>query len=122
MNELINKAELEKAGLSVAELLKKFREQLSKDFEMSNALQYLKPLDSDNYGNFHENIRQALDILNQKGYSNYQQLLYRVDISEKQVNNAINAEPLRNVLDVMADLVIKRILQKVILKAVHSKK
>jgi hypothetical protein len=122
MNELVNKAELEKAGLSPTELLKKFREQLTKDFEMSNALQYLKTFDSDSYENIHENIRQALDVLNQKAHSGYQQLLYRVDLSEKQVNTAINAEPARNMLDVMADLVIKRILQKVILKAIHSKK
>jgi hypothetical protein len=122
MNELVNKAELEKAGLSPTELLKKFREQLTKDFEMSNALQYLKTFDSGSYENIHENIRQALDVLNQKAHSGYQQLLYRVDLSEKQVNTAINAEPARSMLDVMADLVIKRILQKVILKAIHSKK
>jgi len=121
MSDLVNKTELEKTGLSARELLRRFREQLTKDFEMSNALQYLSPLDSDNYKNIHDNIRQALEMLNEKGYSNYQQLLYRVDISEKQVGKAIKAEPSMNVLDVVADLVIKRILQKVILKAIHSK-
>jgi len=122
MSELVNKAELEKAGLSPAELLEKFREQLIKDFEMSNALQYLQPLVSAGYEDIHNNVRQALEALSKKGYSNYQQLLYRVDISEKQVNdNTAKTHYSGDLFDNVADLIIKRILQKVILKAIHSR-
>ncbi|MCW3075883.1 MAG: hypothetical protein JWO32_492, partial [Bacteroidetes bacterium] len=50
-----------------------------------------------------------------------QQLLYRIDVSEKQFADALSYKSNVNHNDVLADLIIKRILQKVILKVIYSK-
>jgi hypothetical protein len=102
-------------------LLDRFKEQLVRDFEMCNAGSYLLPLDDLSYPSIHQNLEQALDKIMRTGHSVYQQLLYRIDISEKQLSKALQQSYGRTESDVIADVIIRRILQKVILKVIYSK-
>ncbi|MCE3227735.1 MAG: hypothetical protein K0S32_2286 [Bacteroidetes bacterium] len=120
MNELIREEELRKTGLSAEELLIKFKEQLLRDFEMSGAIEYLEPLE-DSFDHIQHNLIQALDRVSSSGYSKLQQLLYRIDISEKQLHEAMNENGNKTRHEILATLIIKRVLQKVILKVIYSK-
>jgi len=121
MADIISQDELQKYGLSAESLLAKFKEQLLKDFEMSNVQMYLDPVDDLSYEAIHLNVSRALNKIIEKAHSNFQQLLYRIDISEKQYQDAVREHRDADKNSVLADLIIKRVLQKVILKLIYSK-
>ncbi|MDX2173579.1 MAG: hypothetical protein SFY56_10680 [Bacteroidota bacterium] len=121
MTPLITPGELEKIGVSQLELLQKFNEQLIKDFERGGVEHYLKPLSSFDYATIHEEISKTLSDILTKESGKYQQLLYLIDIPEKDYNLALNKhEDIK--MQSITDLIIKRILQKVVLKLMYSKK
>ncbi|MGZ3898953.1 MAG: hypothetical protein ACXVNM_14065 [Bacteroidia bacterium] len=121
MIELFKEDEIKKSGLTAEVLLQKFKEQLLRDFEMCNADSYLSPLTDLSYPAIHANLKQAMEKITKAGSSLYQQLLYRIDVSEKQLAEGLQENRDRAQSDVIAELIIKRILQKVILKVIYSK-
>jgi hypothetical protein len=121
MSELIDKSELQKYGLDAEELLRRFREQLSRDFEMSSLERFLPPLEDSSYESIHLQLSLALEKIALSGTGAYQNLLYRTDISEKQCHKALKEHNHLSSHEVIAELIIKRVLQKVILKIVYSK-
>lgn len=122
MKPLITSSELEKIGVSQQELLQKFNEQLIKDFERGGLEHYLKPLISFEYSDIHFQLNKTLSDIVSKESSKYQQLLYLIDIPEKDFKEALNETDENNKMDSVADLIIKRILQKVVLKLVYLKR
>jgi len=121
MIELFREDEIKKSGLTAELLLQKFKEQLFRDFEMCNLDSYLSPLTDISYPAIHRNVQNAIDKITKSGSSAYQNLLYRIDISEKQLTEGLQENRNREQSDVIAELIIKRILQKVILKVIYSK-
>lgn len=121
MQPLINQQQLDVLKISQQELIEKFNIQLLKDFEMSDVSDYLKPIVVFEYDEIHSNIMNALKKIDNKDFSKYQHLLYRIDISEKTVELELKSKPDSERYVVLADLIIKRILQKVILKIQFSK-
>ena len=115
MSELITPQELSKIGISQQELIIKFNAQLIKDFETCGAKNYLMPITNFEYEHIHKHIFEALKLILIKIPQQYQQLLYIIDIPENK-NTKLDE------VDAISDLIIKRILQKVILKIIHSKK
>ena len=122
MQPLINQQQLDVLKISQQELIEKFNIQLLKDFEMSDVSDYLEPIVVFEYDEIHSNIMNALKKIDNKDFSKYQHLLYRIDISEKTVELELKSKPDNARYAVLADLIIKRILQKVILKIQFSKK
>lgn len=61
-------------------------------------------------------ICKELEKIMNGSLSSLQGLLYRVDISEQQLKQYRSAESTRNYPELLAELIIKRVLQKVILK------
>ena len=122
MQPLINQQQLDVLKISQQELIEKFNIQLLKDFEMSDVSAYLEPIVVFEYDEIHSNIMNALKKIDNKDFSKYQHLLYRIDISEKTVELELKSKPDNARYAVLADLIIKRILQKVILKIQFSKK
>jgi hypothetical protein len=120
MSELIKDNELQRHGLTADDLKNKFRAQLLKDFEMCSVDGYLEPIVDFSYEAIHANLSKALKEIMESASLNYLHLLYRIDISERHLKEKIRAEPERTDYDVLAELVIKRILQKVILKKIYS--
>ncbi len=122
MQQLVKQEQLDVLKVSQQELIEKFNIQLLKDFEMSDVSAYLEPIVVFDYDEIHLSIMNALKSIDNKDYSKYQHLLYRIDISEKTVDLELKSKPDSERYTVLADLIIKRILQKVILKIQFSKK
>ena len=119
MKVLVSETELQQCGVSKEDLLQKFSIQLQKDFEQSNAVSYLKPVVDLDYDSIHRNVKQALEKLSP---AEQMALLYRIDITETQIAKAMKLIGEGEEQQVIPDLIIKRVLQKVILKLIYSPK
>lgn len=98
-----------------------FLSQLRKDFESS-------ALDADFVDSLpkeFDRLREALIFqlapLFKHGSSTLSSLLYRIDISESTLQNYQKKNQHLKFEEVVAELIIKRILQKVVLKKTYSK-
>ncbi len=102
--------------LSSKDLFEAFKLQLTKDFEQSNFpaafVNNLQP----NYNQILEEISAELYKNEKKSDFNLMQLLYRIDISENQLKKYLQEFKNEKYHSVIAELIIKRILQKVVLK------
>ncbi len=110
--DLINS--LEKPGL-----FEKFKQQTYKDFELAGVLDYLPKIDSNDLVGLKELFLNAIIKLEMSNALKV--LLYRIDITELQIKQATQKDDQIPLQHVLAELMIKRILQKVILKELYSK-
>jgi hypothetical protein len=102
-----------KNQLSSKDLFDAFKTQLAKDFKQSNfPADFVEAL-APNYAAIHETIAFELQR-NEK--INLMHLLYRIDISEAQLKRYLNENKNENHFNVIAELIIKRVLQKVVIK------
>jgi len=106
------------SSLEKPDLFEKFRRQVYKDFEMAGVSSFTPKIDSTNL----EEIQQAFyqSILKLDVGNALKNLIYRIDISENQIKKASLEYPKEALQFILAELMIKRILQKVILKELHS--
>jgi hypothetical protein len=98
-----------------------FKSQLKKDFEESNCdtafIEFLKP----DFEEIRMKVATELRLNNKRPPFNLQQLLYRIDIQEKQLRNYLKQNAGEDYLEVVAEVIIKRILQKIVLRQYFSK-
>jgi hypothetical protein len=107
--------------LSSQDLFDAFKMQLAKDFEQSNfQADFIKSLEPD-YASIHEKIVSELQRSEKRADSNLMSLLYRVDISEVQLKKYLNNRRNENRLSTIAELIIKRVLQKVVIKQYYKR-
>jgi 3-methyladenine DNA glycosylase AlkD len=107
--------------LSSKDLFNAFKMQLTKDFEQSNfQSDFIKDLEPD-YTSIHEKIVRELQQSEKRADATLMQLLYRIDISEFQLKRYLNEHSNENHLDTVAELIIKRVLQKVVIKQYYKK-
>ena len=106
--------------LNNKDLFEAFKLQLAKDFVQSNFeagfVQALEPA----YASIHEKIMVELQRNEKRADYNLMQLLYRVDISEAQLNKYLNQANNENHLGTIAELIIKRVLQKVVIRQYYK--
>ncbi len=106
--------------LSRKNLFESFKTQLAKDFDESNfSYDFVGTLEPD-YVKIHEKISFELYCNGKKSDSDLMRLLYRVDISEAQLHKYFKRDKTGNQLNVIAELIIKRVLQKVVLKQFYT--
>jgi hypothetical protein len=107
-------------GISRPELFELFKSQLKKDFESCG-------LD----GTFADNLHPDFDLIIEKVSKEVQkllkgnkwmELLYRIDISERQFQKLSTEKKEASQEIVLAELIIKRELQKVVIKEFFRKK
>ncbi len=111
-----------KNQLSSRDLFVAFKQQLAKDFEQSNLpASFVESLEA-NYDRIHEKIVSELRRHEKRSDFNMMQLLYRIDISEAQLKKYLNKDATRTHFDVIAELIIKRVLQKVVTKSFYKNK
>ena len=109
-----------KNQLSIKDLFDAFKTQLAKDFEQSNfPADFVEALEPD-YNRIHEKIAFELQGSGGKSDSDLMRLLYRVDISETQLKKYFDRYKTENHFNIIAELIIKRILQKVVLKQFYK--
>jgi hypothetical protein len=109
-----------KDQLSSKNLFNAFKRQLVKDFEQSNfPSDFIEALEP-NYSNIHEKIAFELQYNEKKTDFNLMQLLYRIDISEAQLKKYLQEYENEKYFNVIAELIIKRVLQKVVIKQYYK--
>jgi len=109
-----------KESLHSKELFESFKQQLKKDLEECGCESDFVGVLPATYEKIKQQLSGVLKRHEKKAGFNIQQLLYRVDINEKQLNEQLkNSE--NDYLSVVSDLMIKRILQKVVLRKYFSK-
>lgn len=106
--------------LTRKDLFNAFKFQLAKDFVQSNyPADFVEALEPD-YGRIHEKIVFELQRAEKRADANLMTLLYRIDISEAQLKKYLGEQPNQNHLTTIADLIIKRVLQKVVIRKYYS--
>ncbi len=109
-----------KNQLSSKELFEAFKTQLVRDFDQSNfPSEFVKALEP-NYQLIHAKIALELKRNESRADFNLMNLLYRVDISEAQLNRYLNESKDVTYYDVVAELIIKRVLQKSVIKRYYK--
>jgi len=102
--------------LSSEELFNTFKAQLTKDFDQSNFpslfVASLKP----DYNHILEKIAHELQRHEKTADFKLMNLLYRVDISEAQLKRYLSNAQHVDHFKIIAELIIKRVLQKVVIK------
>lgn len=103
------------------DLFDAFKIQLAKDFGQSNFdAEFIMALEPD-YVRIHDKIVQQLQLSEKRADSHVMQLLNRIDISETQLKNHLHERVNENRLATIADLIIKRVLQKIVIKQYYKK-
>jgi len=108
--------------LSSKDLFDAFKLQLVKDFEQSNFPSDFVGALEPAYSSIHERIAKELQRNESKTDFNLMNLLYRIDISEAQLKKYLNKNENENYFNVIAELIIKRVLQKVVIKQYYKNK
>lgn len=109
-----------KNQLSSKVLFDAFKSQLVKDFEQSNfPTGFVESLEPD-YTRIHEKIVHELQRNENRSDSKVMNLLYRIDISEIQLKKYLNEHKGEAYFKVIAELIIKRVLQKVVIKQYYK--
>jgi hypothetical protein len=107
--------------LSSKDLFEAFKIQLAKDFQQSNfPFDFIETLNPD-FSSIHENIITELERNQKRNATNLMQLLYRIDISEAQLKRVLHENKNANYFNVITELIIKRVLQKVVIKLYYKK-
>lgn len=102
-------------------LFELFKEQLIKDFESSGiSVDFAVNLPAD-FNALKSLITQQIQYLEQYQSNRIPILLYRIDITEAQIKKYSHLQPELSYQALLSELIIKRILQKIILKKTYSK-
>jgi len=107
--------------LQKPDLFEKFKTQLHKDYEMCGLTELTPILSSNDLEHVYHQILNSILLLEKKESSVLQNLLYRIDVTEVQIKREASQNPEKNFQQILSELIIKRILQKVILKQEYSK-
>jgi hypothetical protein len=106
-------------SLEKPDLFEKFKTQVYKDFELAGVLEYLPAIESNNLSQLKDAFFSS--IIKLEISNALKNLLYRIDITELQIKQASQIHPEIPLQQLLAELMIKRILQKVVLKELYSK-
>jgi len=102
------------------DLFEAFKAQLSKDFAQCNyPTDFIVAMEPD-YERIHQEIVKALQSGERRSDLNMMQLMYRVDIPEAKLKKVLAESAEVGHLSVIAELIIKRILQKVVIRRYYG--
>lgn len=106
-------------SLEKPDLFEKFKAQVYRDFELAGAIDFLPVIES----NHLEHLKTVFfnSIIKLEIGNALKNLLYCIDITELQIKQAALKDPSLSLQQLLSELMIKRILQKVILKELYSK-
>lgn len=107
--------------LQKPDLFEKFKIQLYRDFELCGFADEAPQLKSNNLEHVFQEVLKSVMIIEKRDSATLQNLLYRIDVTELQIKKEAVNHPEKNFQQILAELIVKRILQKVILKQQYSK-
>jgi hypothetical protein len=106
--------------ISQPELYELFINQIKKDFENSSIdITFINDFIQD-YQFIHASLTKKLKHILKSSTFKLNELLYRIDISEGQIKILSQKKPQMSFEELLAELIMKRILQKVVIKLVHK--
>ncbi len=105
------------------DLLEKVVEQIQKDFNwFSLEIKFSNKPELSAYQELYQEILPLIDEMLNDDYIKLMGMLYRIDIDEDFLNRKLKETPNADTDEVITDLIIKRELQKVIIKQMYSSK
>jgi hypothetical protein len=111
--------EIDLTSLEKQSLFDKFKIQTHKDYEISGVLEHMPIITSNNLNKLKDEFYNS--VLKLELSDALKNLLYRIDITELQIKQSCVKNPETPLQHILAELMIKRILQKVVLKELYSK-
>ena len=107
--------------LNDVDILNQTAEQIQKDFSFFDITILLEDNTKDAYTQLSEQILPRIKQLIKSDYQKLYSLLYRVDISEVQIKKESISHSEKPFEEIITRLIIKRCLQKVVLRKLFSK-
>ena len=101
------------------DLVQQLLQQLQKDFVHSDLLKSADPA-SINGNQVYELVYAEIKELMKRNYSELSNTFYRVDISEKQLKDAMGSNAGKEEAAVITELILKRELQKVVYRNLYK--
>ena len=102
------------------DLLEKVVEQIKKDFNWFSFEITFNNKEESAYSELFNQILPLVDELLNDNYPKLLAMLYRIDIDEDFLNKKLKESAQADTDEVIADLIIKRELQKVIIREIYS--
>lgn len=103
------------------DLLRETAQQITKDFGMQGMKITFSGDPENAYVELFSQVVPFIEKMQNEHFGNFYNLMYRIDISEDQIKQAVNAAADRSFSEIVADLILKRELQKVITRKRFSK-
>ncbi len=104
------------------DLLEKVVEQVKKDFNWFNFEIIFTGEKESPYQELYQQILPLIDSLLNDDYPKLMSMLYRIDIDEDFLNRQLKESAQADTDEVITDLIIKRELQKVIIRGMYNSK
>ena len=102
-------------------LIQKVIEQIKKDFNWFSYNIILEGKEITPYLELFHQILPIIDDLLNDNYTKLLSLLYRIDIEEDFLNKKLKENQHADTAEIITDLIIKRALQKVIIREMYNK-
>jgi hypothetical protein len=103
------------------DLIKETANQIIKDFDMFGMEVTFSGNAYNAYEELFEQIHPHIDKLITHNQSKFMGILYRIDLSDEQIKKAIDSNSSESFSEIITDLIIKRELQKVVIRKHYSK-
>jgi len=107
--------------LNDIDILNQTAQQIQKDFSFFNINIFFEEDTKDAYSKLSEQILPSIKQLLASDYQKLIALLYRVDINETQIKRESLSNTKKPFEEIITQLIIKRCLQKVVLRKLFSK-
>lgn len=102
------------------EVLEKLIRQINKDLEINVTIER-EEQGIDLYQSIIDKVAPVIEKLIRQGNGRVEQLLYKIDVSEKKVKETFNSTLETDPAVIFTHLIIERELQKVVFRMVYSK-
>jgi molybdopterin-guanine dinucleotide biosynthesis protein A len=102
------------------EVLEKLIRQINKDLEINVTIEW-EEQGIDLYQSIIDKVAPVIEKLIRQGNGRVEQLLYKIDVSEKKVKETFNSTLETDPTVIFTQLIIERELQKVVFRMVYSK-
>ncbi len=104
------------ASLQNIDLLQQTVEQLKKDFDLFGITIRFSGNRFSAYQELFTQIQPHIEQLMTKDYQRFMNVLYRIDISERQLKQRLSENTAEGTSEIISELIIKRELQKVVIR------
>ncbi len=102
--------------LSNLDLLNETANQIIKDFEMFGVEIKFSGNNFDAYEELFNQIEPHIKKLIDVNQSKFMAILYRIDLSDEQIKKAVHTNSSESFSEIVTDLILKRELQKVVIR------